>query len=128
MSKGYIVMQVGFDYDDECYSTGNYGTTYDAPDKVYLSKEKAIAELDRQTIEKLRGENLGHYNGNGLEGICKKGKIDEFIKIFKEEFDVDVNNDSEKVPKTATDEQIRKVMECLSLEFYELMEVEIETD
>lgn len=122
-------MQVGFDYNDEYYSTASYGTTYDAPDKVFTDKEKAILELDRQSIEMIRKEDLSGYGGNGISGICKNGMQDEFIKIYKEEFGRDVEDSYDyKIPKSATDEQIKKVMECLSLKFYELVEVDIEVE
>ena len=128
--KGYIVLEVGYEYNDEYYSTGNYGEMYEAPKKVFTDKEKAIIELNEKTINKLRGEDLGRYNGDGLDGICKKGMADEFAMIFKSEFNKDIDDDGYEIeiPKKATDEQIKKLMECLSLAFFELVEVEVELD
>ena len=125
--KGYIVLEVGYEYNDEHYHTGNYGNTYDAPDKVFLDKEKATIELDNQTFAKLRGEDLERYNGNGLKGICKKGMVDEFCKVFKEEFGIDMDEDGYdiEIPESATNEQLAKVLDCLQLEFFKLVEVEI---
>ena len=126
--KGYIVLEVGYEYNDEYYHTGNYGATYEAPEKVFTDKEKANDELKQKTFEKLRGgEDLGRYNGDWLDGICKDGMQDEFAKIFKEEFDIDVEKKYEAVvPKKATDEQLMKIIECLDLEFFELVEVELD--
>ena len=124
--KGYIVLEVGYEYDDEFYSTGNYGETYEAPNKVYLSQEKAIIELKKQTMEKMRGEDLSRYNGNGLEGICKKGMQDQFCKIMNEEFELNAEDWELDIPKTATDEQLEKIIECLELEFFKLVEIELE--
>ncbi|HEY9704266.1 MAG TPA: hypothetical protein V6C58_17575, partial [Allocoleopsis sp.] len=83
--KGYLVLEVGYEYNDEYYHTGNYGTTYEAPEKIYLTKEKAEAVLKEKTFEALRGEDLGRYGGNGLEGICKEDKIEQFERVMMEE-------------------------------------------
>lgn len=125
--KGYIVLEVGFEYNDEYYSTGNYGATYEAPKKVFLEQEKAMEELKQKTFEKLKGEDLGRYNGDWLDGICKDGMQDEFVKIFKEEFGIDIEDEYEvEVPKKATDEQLNKILECLDLKFFELVEVDLD--
>ncbi len=124
--KGYIVLEVGFEYNDEYYSTGNYGATYEAPKKVFTDKEKAIIELNKKTFEKLRGEDLGRYGGDGLDGICKKGMNDMFSKICQEEFDIVVDDYDIEIPEDATDEQLSKIVECLDLEFFELVEVDLD--
>lgn len=124
--KGYIVLEVGYEYNDEYYSTGNYGDMYEAPKKVFLDKEKAAVELRTKTLEKLRGEDLGRYNGCGLEGICKKGMQNEFCRIFKEEFGKDTERWEFEIPEKATDEQLTKIIECLDLDFFELVEVELD--
>jgi hypothetical protein len=124
--KGYLVLEVGYEYNDEYYHTGNYGTTYEAPKKAFMDKEKAILELHSKTMEFLRGEDLGRYGGNGLEGICKKGMQDEFCKIFKEEFGQEVEDWEIEIPEDATDEQLMKIIECLKIEFFKLVEVELD--
>ena len=40
--KGYIVLEAGFEYDDESYSVGNYGPTYEQPKKCLLIKKKRL--------------------------------------------------------------------------------------
>ncbi len=125
--KGYIVLEVGYEYNDEYYHTGNGGNMYEAPKKVFIDKEQAIVELEKKTIEKLKGESLGNYNGNGLEGICEKGMTYEFRKIFKEDFDIDLDEDEYdiQIPKNASNESLKKIIECMKLKFFELVEVEL---
>lgn len=124
--KGYIILEVGYEYNDEYYHTGSYGETYEAPNKVFLSKEKAEAELRIKTLEKLRGEDLGRYNGDGIDGISKKGMQDELAEILKKEFNIDAEEYEMEIPSDATDEQLDKVLECLDLNFFELIEIEVE--
>ena len=52
---------------------------------------------------------------------------DEFCRIFKEEFDMDISDEDYEyeIPKKATDEQLSRILECLDLEFFELVEVEL---
>lgn len=124
--KGYIVLEVGFEYDDESYSTGSYGTTYEAPKKVFTDKENAIVELNKKTFEKLRGEDLGRYGGDGLDGICNRGMSDEFSKICKEEFDINTDDYEIEIPEDATDEQLIKITKYLKIKFFELVEIDLD--
>lgn len=124
---GYLILKVGYEYNDEYYHTGNYGTTYEAPEKVYTDKKKAEKILRKKTFESLRGEDLGRYGGDGLTGICKPGMEDDFEKTFKELFPDNKFKDWEiEIPKEATDKQLSMLLDCLELEFYELVEVELD--
>lgn len=124
---GYLVLEVGYEYNDEYYHAGSYGTTYEAPERVYMSKERAVEELKKRTMESLRGEDLGRYGGDGLTGICKKGMEDKFEETFKEMFPNKKFDDWRiEIPKDATDEQLSRLIEFLKLEFFELVEVELE--
>lgn len=124
--KGYLVLEVVYKYNDEYYHTGDYGVTYEAPENIYLSKEKAEAVLKQKTFEKLREEDLGRYGGYGLESICKKDKIGQFERVMMEEFEINTDDYDLEIPNTATDEQLEKVLEYLDLEFFKLVEVEVE--
>lgn len=42
-----------------------------------------------------------------------------------EEFEIDTDDYDLEIPETATDEQLEKVLECLDMEFYELVEVKV---
>lgn len=124
---GYIVMQVGYEYNDEYYSTGNYGTTYEAPEKVYTNKSRAEKILRKKTFEAMRGEDLGRYGGDGLRGICKKGMEDDFEAAYKELFPEKSFDDWQiEIPKGATDAQLSRLFDLLKLEFFELIEVELD--
>lgn len=121
--KGYVVLEVGFEYNDEINHTGNYGATYEAPNKVFLSKEKAEAQVKIQTFEKLRGLDLGSYC-YGLKEITKKGKMDILLGI-SEEMGIEIEEGG-AIPEEATDEQLEKILNCITLEFFTMVEVELE--
>jgi hypothetical protein len=121
--KGYVVLEVGYEYNDEYYHTGNNGETYEAPKKVFINKDKAEIELHKKNMEHLRGLDLGRY-GYILEDICKKGKAKKLEKIC-EQLEINIE-EGDDIPKDATDEQINEILKCLDLEFFTLVEVEIE--
>lgn len=120
--KGYVVLEVGYDYNDEVYHTGNYGAMYEAPNKVYLDKDIAEEEVVKRTCEKLRGLPLGAY-GYGIEEIAKKGCVERLSQICEEiGFNIE---DGDDVPKKATDKQLQNILELIDLEFFTIVEVEI---
>jgi len=59
--KAYTVLEIGWEYNDEYYSTGNNGETYEAPQEIFLDEKKAKTEWLKKEIEAYRGQSLGHY-------------------------------------------------------------------
>jgi hypothetical protein len=123
--KGYIVLETGFEYDDESYSTGNYGPTYEQPKKMFLDKEKAFVFWKKQSMEKLRGLTLGLYVGGDPDQLCKKDMVDKFYQIMKE-LGSDEDDYEMQIPDTATYEQLEQLIECLKIEFFKVVEIDIE--
>lgn len=125
--KGYLVLEVGWEYNDEYYHTGNYGTTYEAPNKVYLDWDEAEKEYKKKNFEMLITERLSKYTSGGWEELCEKGMADQFRTLLLTEFEIDVEDDYDfRIPKTATEEQLTKILECLKVKFFEIVEIEIE--
>lgn len=126
-NKGYVVLEVGWQYNDEYHHTGNYGVTYEAPKKFYTKFENAVEEYKKQNFEMLRTERLCKYTSGNWDSLCNKGMADQFRKLFLEEFEIDVEEDYDfRIPKTATDEQLTKILECLKIKFFEIVEIEID--
>jgi hypothetical protein len=125
MNKGYVILEVGYEYNDEVYSTGNYGEQFEAPNEVYTDKDKAKAEMSVRANKQLRGLSLAHY-GYGLDEITNDEQ--ELITFFKDEFNIEVDDEDfydMDVPSSATDEQLEKLQGLLTLKFFRLKEVEL---
>ena len=121
MVKGYVILEVGFEYNDEIYHTGNYGETYAAPNTVFMDKDKAIEEVDKLNVNKLRGEYLDYY-GYGVEEFANDE--DAFMEFWRREFDKDAEYEF-RVPSDATDEQLKGLIKLLSFRFFTLKEIEL---
>lgn len=123
--KGYIVLEVGFEYDDEYYSTGNYGPMYEKPKKIFLNKEKAVEVWKKESVKKLRGLTLGLYFQDGGRDMFNKGMQDKGEQIMQE-LGIDQEDWEMEIPKTATNEQLEQLLECLKIEFFKVAEIDIE--
>lgn len=65
MKKGYVILEIGWEYNDEYYHTSNNGEMYEAPKELYLDKAKAEAECLKREINSFRGQSLGVYFYDG---------------------------------------------------------------
>lgn len=128
MKKGYMILAIGYEYNDEGY---NITDSYEKPDEVFTDKDKAKEELIKQEIKSYRGSDLSAYMGeDGLEDHLAKGQtVESVTEYLKKEFKLDVDS-SERyyeiyIPKEATDEQIKNLMKMVTLRFNELHEINI---
>jgi hypothetical protein len=124
--KAYIVQEVSYEYNDEinCMSEGG------KPEMIFVKKAKAEEHCLMLNIKMFKGLNLREYCYS-IDDILKNGVSDEqFIKKFKNIFgrtiDIDLDNDEGQIPDDATIEQIKKLLELITLRFYTVEECEIE--
>lgn len=130
MATGYVVVQVGYDYNDEIYCRSESGGG--TPTKIYLDYNKAKAELHRLNLLELVTCEIGHY-AYDLEDIIND--MEEFIAIInKYDLKSEVNLDdsyklgewfSSNAGKFSQEDQ-EKILNLVSLSFYELAEVEFD--
>ena len=88
----YILNRVAFEYDDQFYSTGNYGNTFSEPDKIYLTREaaeKAMVLAKRDFLSK----DWEHGLPIGEDGLYPKDRkcLEELGTKLKELFGIDVD-------------------------------------
>lgn len=95
MSKKYIVMERGYEYNDENYSDGNGGS----PKKIYNTKEEAVTEMKALNANSWKTHShLYEYNyedgykdlindeGKTIEEAVKEiGPMDVFYVVAVEE-------------------------------------------
>jgi hypothetical protein len=123
--KGYAVMPIGWEYDDERYTQGE--DSYGAPEKVFVgegAKQKAMDHAAALEFSHIR--SIDSFADYGYEW---EGDLEEWNAVMKEmglpEFEEiwDV-----RIPKAATDEQARAIIGRLNgiPEFYDVEAVEVE--
>lgn len=127
--KAYMILEIGWEYNDEYYSTGD-GETYEAPEEIFLDKNKAAEALLKKEIAAYRYSDLQGYIGeNDLSDFCEgKTQPEDIFKFFKDEFDDEIDEDDYyelEVPSNATDAQIKKLLGMLTLRFFKLHTITI---
>lgn len=125
---GYLVLEIGWEYDDSFHSTGNNGETYEAPKEIFLDKEDAEAYLIKKEIEAFRGRELGSYIGEeGIEEILLSD-MKTLSEYVLENFKMDLGADdfyNFKIPKKASDEAVIGLLKLITLRFYQLIKIPI---
>ena len=83
MKKGYVILEVGWEYNDEYYSTNNNGDTYEAPNEVFFDKTKAEQEMEKRQIKSYKENHLMSYFGEEKTKIYDKNiKINESVNTM----------------------------------------------
>lgn len=131
MATGYVVTEIGYEYNDEIYYQSENGGG--RPVRVFLDKAKAQDEVEKMNFEALMGCEIGSY-AYDLSDIVSN--MDVFTKIIKkymtEDDSVDVEDSyelgewfSSHASKFSQADQ-KKIAKLVTLEFYSLTEVEID--
>lgn len=130
MATGYVITEVGYEYNDEIYYQGESGGG--TPVKVYLDKEKAQFELDRLNLESLITCEIGQYAYDLEDIIDDMGEFESIIRKYDKQGEVSVNDSyelgewfSSNASRFSKADQ-KKLLEIVNLEFYNLAEVEID--
>lgn len=130
MATGYVVTEIGYEYNDEIYYQGESGGG--TPVKVYLDKEKAQSETDRLNLEALVTCEIGQYAYDLSEIINDMDSFEKIIRKYDKQAEVSVDDSyqlgewfSSHASKFSNADK-KKLLDLVSLEFYTLAEVEID--
>jgi len=118
---GFVIQEIGYEYNDEYYYRGESGGG--TPKKIILNEATAKLKLLELEVEKWRGEDIGYYGGD----ISELSNNEEEFEDALREIGIDPNDDWRlRIPKEATDEQIKNLIKYSYIRFYEIVEVEVE--
>lgn len=135
MTTGYIILETGFEYNDEInYASENGGGH---PVQIYLNQEKALAKMKEMNIQTMCDTGLNEYfysvdemfnNVPKVKKICEK-YISKLVADYELDTD-DTESFSHTVSKcleimTMPDKEA--IYAELDLEFYTLAEVDIDS-
>lgn len=130
MATGYVITEVGYEYNDEIYYQSESGGG--TPVKVYLDKAKAEAEIDRLNLESLVTCEIGQYAYNMSDIVSDMNAFEKILKKYDTEGTLDLEDEYEigewfsanAISFSQADK--RKIVKLVNLEFYTLAEVEID--
>lgn len=130
MATGYVITEIGYEYNDEIYYQSESGGG--TPVKVYLDKEKAQADLDQLNLESLVTCEIGQYAYDMNDIVDDMEAFEKILKKYDKEGSLDMEDSyelgewfSSNASKFSNTDK-KKLLELVSLEFYTLTEVEID--
>ena len=128
--KAYVILQKGFEYNDEVYTEGEGGN----PKIVCFSKEDAKSKVEQLNFDEYKKRSLSEYTYD-LEDVLSVD-VEEYEKfneslvekygpiITTNRWDDDVNILNPK----ADLEESKKYSEMVSTSFYDVVETEVDME
>ena len=127
---GYVVLQKGFEYNDEVYSESESGGGH--PRKIYFNKQTALDEVKRLNINEFKNTDISLYSYE-IEDICENPEeLLDFCKSLIEKYgEIPSENnfdspDEYRLHPNANDEESEKYMDMVYISFYELSEADFD--
>lgn len=126
MSKTvFVIQKIAWEYNDEYMYT--HDGTPGGPVEVHLSREAAELRCRRMNVLNLRGESLYGWHSNDIDTILAAGVTEKsLIETCKQLGIPDAGDDGITVPGDATYEVCEAIYKCLSLLFFEVVEVPLD--
>lgn len=130
--KAYVILQRGFEYDDEIYSNHESGSGF--PQTVFFTKPGALEQTRKLNIEEFKTTNISDYCYD-IEDICDDvEKLKELVKQFKQKYGEcpqpksvwERKPDEWRLHPDVTDEEAKQYVKLINLEFYEVVETEVD--
>lgn len=133
----YLVMEQGFDYNDEYYFQVDGGH----PDSFFATREEADTACEAKNLAEfkrlVKEGYIREYSSDGLDGLLSdKATEDELLYdsgIFKTLFGLTAEDWYEaqwnhrvddKLKVEPTEEQWKRLMNCFNLDFYNVVTVQ----
>lgn len=128
--KAYVILQKGFEYNDEVYTEGEGGN----PQIVCFSKEDAKIKVDQLNFDEYKKRSLTEYTYD-LEDVLSVDVEDyeKFNESLVEKYGPIVTtnrwNDTENIlhPKASVEES-KKYCDMTTLSFYDVVETEVDME
>lgn len=130
MSKVYVVIEGAWEYNDEYYYRSCHGASnIGRPERVFTERNKATARARELDIREIRGCNLNDYSSNGMLEIIQEGKEEKLSQLIFGHPNHNWDEWSEcKVPSSVSDEMADKILDCLNIGWYDVVEVNLDDD
>ena len=128
---GYVVVEKGFEYNDEIHSPNEGGGGI--PKKIFFNLNDVQSEVKRLNLEMLKNVNIIDY-AYDIEDVVND--VEEFEALINK---INENHGGKEQPKynwqdytwkihsQATDDELSEVYKLVSLSFYDYYVVDIDT-
>ena len=127
---GYVVLQKGYEYNDEIYSQAESGGGH--PHKIFFTQEGAREEVEKMNISEFKNTNISEYFYD-VEDICDDPEeLLNFCNSLNEKYgkveakDKWSQPDEYRLNQMANEEESKKYSNMVDLVFYEMVQVEVD--
>jgi hypothetical protein len=127
--KAYVIMQKGYEYDDNIYNPTEGGT----PTKVFFNEEDAYIEKEKLEIKCMKELEITNYVYSIEDELnVELDEVESFLESLNDKYGIPapVNRwDSFgkfQLNPMASDEESRKFLSMHSIRFYDVVEVEVD--
>lgn len=118
----YVVIQAHWRYNDEIYR--RTGPKVGTPKNVFNTYAEAEAVAMGKNLDTLQVTDLAYYFED-IKDIVRDDSLEEFAKLMGLPFENgEVLHGSNVFPKSLTREQLAQLYDCLTITFYDVVEVE----
>ena len=128
--EGYIIMQKGYEYDDNIYNETEGGT----PTRIFFRKEDADEERENLEIEAMKEYDISHYSYDVDD--CLTVDLDKFKDFVSKintkygkptpKYDWDDYNNEYRLNPAASKEESKEYLEMHSVRFYDVVTCEVD--
>jgi hypothetical protein len=128
--KAYIIMEKGFEYDDNYYNPTEGGS----PKKVYFKLEDAQKALFEFEVKNAKEQDISSYMGYEMvdDLNCSKEELLDYCRSLNEKYGTpekksawDSFGDFQLNPK-ATDKEAQKFLNMINFRFFEIDTCEVD--
>ena len=127
----FVLMEVGFDYNDEVYFPGEGGN----PNRVFTSEKSAKKAAEDKNLLKFKSlissGDIREYGYSLDEVLDVKTSVDDlnsksgiFMKAFGKTASDWWKDYNSKLVRTLTDKEWLRLLDCFNFTFYHVVEVE----
>ena len=128
--KAYIIMEKGFEYDDNNYNPVDGGT----PRKVFFTLKDAEKELTTLEIEHVKTINVSDFMQYEMEDDLnvEKEEFESYVKSLNDKYGLPPKKNSwdrvgeHQLNPKATYEESIKYLQMISPKFFEIESVEVD--
>lgn len=129
MAKVFVVIESGWQYNDEYYYRACDGDTrVGRPTRVFTDRERASAKARELDIQQIKGCCLNDYASDGILELIVEGREKELSQLLTGSPDCDWSSWRYRayVALGISDELADKILNCINIGWYDVVEVEID--
>jgi hypothetical protein len=92
---------------------------------VFTKRTDAVIMAQKLNVKEIKGVRLGDYTGgNGLDDIIQDGKLEKLTELLTGDPHRDLEFDQANVPSNISDTNAAEILDCLTITWYDVVEVE----